>query len=237
MPPAGAHVPLGIVFDRADKRYGNLFALRQFSAEIAPGEFVALLGPNGAGKTTLLRMAALLSKPSSGEMRFTGAGGSTEEIKQRIGMVAHSTFLYDDLTARENLEFFGRLYSVKGLAARVSSSLESAGLAERSSSLVRTFSRGMKQRLSIARALLASPSLLLLDEPSTGLDRAGVAWLAETLSRLKTDGCTALMSTHVRGEFLGLVTRALSLAKGRLEEDSGPNGNPAALLAARTAEN
>ncbi len=231
---APATAGLGIRFDKVQKRFGSLTALRDVSVEIFSGEFVALLGPNGSGKTTLLRIAAGLASPTSGTVRL--GQGSVATGKFMTAMVGHSTLLYDDLTAAENLSFFAQLYGLDNIPSRVAESLEACGLSYRAASLVRTFSRGMRQRLSIARALLHAPQLLLLDEPAAGLDRQGLAWFAETLARLRASGATVVMSTHARNESLDLATRAIALDRGRVDRDSGPGGDPQPLLAALRAE-
>lgn len=215
-PPAFS--PTGLCLENIEKRFGGLRALRGVSLTVAPGECVVLAGRNGSGKTTLLRVAARLARPTSGQVRFSCASGESKEVPP--GFVAHATMVYDELTAEENLMLFARLQDVPESKNRVEALLQEVGLVDRRASLVRTFSRGMRQRVAIARALLHEPSVLLLDEPATGLDPQGVLWLAAALRRLRDSGRTILMSLHGESETSSLGTRAIRLDAGSIAADT-----------------
>ena len=221
---------IGLRFENIDKRYGGLYALRRVSLEIAPGECVALAGRNGSGKTTLLRIAAQLVRPSAGKVTFPSASMSASPAAKNTGFVAHATMVYDELTAEENLLLFARLLEIPEPAKRVEALLREVGLIERRDSLVRTFSRGMRQRVAIARALLHEPQVLLLDEPSTGLDPQGVTWLAETLWRLHGGGCTILMSLHGESQISALANRGIQLDAGTVVADTREGANLRSIL-------
>jgi len=227
-PPASPST--GIRFENIDKRYGGLYALRQVSLEISAGECVALAGRNGSGKTTLLRIAARLVRPSAGSLTFPSTHQSGEPGRLQSGFVAHATMVYDELTAEENLTLFARLQGTTEVQTRVDTLLRDVGLSDRRSSLVRTFSRGMRQRVAIARALLQEPSVLLLDEPATGLDPHGAAWLAGTLRRLCDAGCTILMSVHGESEISSLATRGIRLDSGRVVADTKAGASLQSIL-------
>ena len=227
---APAVSPVGIRFEDIDKRYGGLYALRRVSLEITPGECVAVAGRNGSGKTTLLRIAARLARPSSGSITLLDSKKGTIAEASQTGFVAHATMVYDELTAEENLLLFARLLRITEPAVRAQSLLAEVGLADRQTSLVRTFSRGMRQRMAIARALLNEPSVLLLDEPTTGLDPQGVAWLAETLRRMRDAGRTILMSLHGESEISALATRAIRLEAGSVLADTQTGGSLHSIL-------
>jgi heme exporter protein A len=217
-PPAFS--PVGLRFENIDKRYGGLLALRAVSLTINAGECLVFAGRNGSGKTTLLRIAAKLVRPSRGTVNFSGESSVEKATAMRPGFVAHATMVYDELTAEENLLLFAQLQNVAQPGKRVEALLEEVGLTDRRASLVRTFSRGMRQRVAIARALLHEPSILLFDEPATGLDPQGVAWLAEAIRRLRDSGRTILMSLHGESEISSLGTRAIRLDAGSIAADT-----------------
>jgi ABC-type multidrug transport system ATPase subunit len=211
-----------------------LYALRRVSLEVAPGECVVLAGRNGSGKTTLLRIAARLVKPSAGSVSYSGesgADGDKSADRVRPGFVAHATMVYDELTAEENLLLFARLQGVERPKDRVAALLNEVSLTERRGSMVRTFSRGMRQRVAIARALLTSPSVLLLDEPATGLDSQGIAFLAATLRGMRDAGCTLLMSLHGESEISALATRGIRLDAGTVVGDTKTGVGMSSVLA------
>ena len=214
---SAAEPSIGLRFEKVDKRYGAVYALRNLTLAIAPGECVALAGRNGSGKTTLLRIASCLTRPTRGSLSFSGV---TENQNPRAGFVAHASMVYDELTAEENLLFFAKLLGVANRRQRVDELLREVGLSERKDSLVRTFSRGMRQRAAIARALLANPTLLFFDEPGTGLDLEATAWLAGQLAKLRDSGCTILMSLHGESEVARLATRAVRLDAGSVVADT-----------------
>jgi len=211
--------PTGLRFENIDKRYGGLLALRRVSFEIAAGECAVLAGRNGSGKTTLLRIAGQIVRPTHGKLSFPG-DGRRPQGHSRPGYVGHSTMVYDELTAEENLLLFAKLQKVESPAARAEGLLLEVGLYERRDSLVRTFSRGMRQRIAIARALIHRPSVLLLDEPATGLDPLGITWLANSLRELNRSGCTIVMSLHGESEISALATRAVRLDAGSVIADT-----------------
>lgn len=207
------------------RHYGRRKALSQVSFSCAAGEIVGLLGPNGAGKSTLLNVIATLVRPSRGSIQYGGPfdfaqgkrpASDGAEVRAQIGMLGHDLFLYPELTARENLEFFAHLYGVTDAAGTASRALDRAGLADRSDDFVSGFSRGMRQRVALERALLHEPSLILLDEPFTGLDQASTAALVSRLQERQRAGCLIVLATHDLDVADGLLTRAIYLKDGRM---------------------
>jgi heme exporter protein A len=203
------------------KSFGPRAALAGVDLSIGNGEFVTLVGPNGAGKTTLLRVLATLSRPSSGTLRIAGLDASRygEQVRRRIGFLSHRTLLYDDLSAEQNLHFYARMYDLPHDSGRVDTLLEQVGLGSRRHDLVQTFSRGMKQRLAVARSVLHRPRILLLDEPYTGLDPQAVEMVTALLTELAGGGCAVLLTTHRLGSGLTAGERVLVLHKGQIVYD------------------
>jgi ABC-type multidrug transport system ATPase subunit len=211
-----------ISFTDVSRNFGRRRALARVSLRCDAGEIVALLGPNGAGKSTLLSIASTLLEPSSGSVRY-GDLGRSPELRSRIGLLAHDLYLYPELTAGENLMFFARINGLPDAAARVERALERSRLGDRRDDAVGSFSRGMRQRLALERALLHDPRLVLLDEPFTGLDDASSAALVQRLRELRGAGAIVLLATHDLEIIEGLIDRAAMLSGGRLVPlDDGP---------------
>jgi heme exporter protein A len=198
------------------KRFGMKTVLRGLDFDVQPGEFVALLGPNGAGKTTFLRILASLSRPSLGEVRVAGyrLPHHAAAVRARLGVVSHLPLLYGDLTAEENLRFYARMYNITNYALRITEVLEMVGLEKRRRDLVRTFSRGMQQRLAIGRAILHDPEVMLFDEPYTGLDQEACSMLDEVLRSVAAQGRTVVMTSHDLARAEDLATRFDILSRG-----------------------
>jgi len=213
------------------KRFGMKTVLRGLDFHVDQGEFVVLLGPNGAGKTTFLRILASLSRPSMGQVTIAGHAlpAQAAEVRRTLGVVSHLPLLYGDLTAEENLRFFGRMYDLQNLDSRITEVLQLIGLESRRRDLVRTFSRGMQQRLAIGRAVLHDPEVVLFDEPYTGLDQDASAMLDDVLRNVAARGRTVVMTSHdlARAEELGsrfdVLSRGMITASCTREELGSDN--------------
>ena len=200
------------------KAFGHQTALRGVDLNVDEGEFLALFGPNGAGKTTLIRIVASLTGPTAGTVRVRGEdlGKAGTSLRKHIGLISHNPLLYGDLTPDENLRFFARMYDLPDAAARIDTVLDQVGLAARRRDPVRTFSRGMVQRLAIARAILHDPAIMLLDEPYTGLDLQAADMLREVLEELAASNRTVILTTHNLEQGLEMCDRAAILNRGRV---------------------
>ena len=198
------------------KRFGLKTILRGLDFSVEPGEFVALLGPNGAGKTTFLRILSSLSRQTLGQVKIAGyrLPDQAAQVRAKLGVVSHLPLLYPDLTAEENLRFYGRMYGINNMEARITEVLKMVDLENRRKDLVRTFSRGMQQRLAIGRAVIHDPEVMLFDEPYTGLDQDASEMLDEVLRSVAAKGRTVVMTSHdlVRAE--DLATRFDILSHG-----------------------
>lgn len=206
-----------ILLDSVSKKFSRFTALDSVSLEVKEGEAFALLGPNGAGKTTLVKILSTLLKPSSGAVKIAGfdAREEKEEVKKVIGVVSHNPFLYNELTARENLEFFAELFEVN---PNIEELLAKVALEDKADVLVSSFSRGMKQRLAIARALIHNPKLLILDEPTSGLDITSRSRFYSLINSLR-GGKTIFLTTHYLEEAELLCSRCAVINKGKIVEE------------------
>ena len=206
-----------VTIDKVAKRFGSERALAGVSMELRGGSMCALLGHNGAGKTTLLGVLSTLVRPSSGKIAYRAAGKDVagDAVRREIGMLAHASLCYAELSAVENLELFGGLYDIEN--ANIDALLDRVGLDKRARARPsRTYSRGMVQRLALARALLTKPSLLLLDEPFTGLDRGGALALGEQLGEIKAQGTIVVVVTHDLEAIAGRADHVAILRRGSL---------------------
>ena len=207
-----------LTIDDVSRHFGRRRAVSRISFQASHGTVLGLLGPNGAGKSTLLAMLATLLRPSTGRIRYGehDAANHAAHLRGSIGVLGHDLFLYPELTAHENLEFFAALYRVPSPRDAASAALHQAGLADRAGDLVSSFSRGLRQRLALERALIHDPRLLLLDEPFTGLDDASTAALAARLESLKRAGAIVIVATHDLDLAEGMFDRAIFLRDGRM---------------------
>jgi heme exporter protein A len=214
--PSGTLDFTDITVDEVSRSFGRRRALSRVSFRADQGQILGILGPNGAGKSTLLGILATLLRPTSGRVRY-GSLGETDgaALRARIGVLGHDLFLYPELTARENLEFFAGLHGVPEPAQAADAALDRAGLETRGDDPVSTFSRGMRQRVALERALIHGPRLLLLDEPFTGLDDASASALVARLRDLRRDGAILVVATHDLEIADRLLDHALFLRDGR----------------------
>jgi heme exporter protein A len=216
-----------ITTENLSRKFGARVAVDGVTLSLEPGETLALFGPNGAGKTTLLRLLGGLLKPSGGRAMIGAArlpGGP--EVRAQVGVISHNTLLYDALTARENVEFAARLYHVGNIRQRAEAALDSMQILDRADTPVRALSRGMKQRVSIARAMVHNPRVILADEPFTGLDVVGAKALSQLIASLREGGAAIVIVTHNLSEGLDLATHAAIMNRGsfvRMQKKSDVN--------------
>ena len=231
--PTGASPPSIVEVAELARDFGPRRAVAGVTFSLAPGECLALFGPNGAGKTTLLRVLAGLLKPTSGSARVSGIqlpGGPL--ARSRIGLISHHTMLYEALSPRENVSFSARLYGVRDARVRVEDSLRRMSMLERADTPIRSLSRGMQQRVSIARAMVHSPQLVLADEPYSGLDESGARALTALLQELRSAGTAIIVVTHNLAEGLSLATHAAVMQRGKfLRYDSADRIDAASYAA------
>ncbi len=226
-----------VTVDEVSRHFGRRRAVSRVSFEAERGSIIGQLGPNGAGKSTLLAMLATLLRPSAGTIRYgtMQAADAPPELRGRIGVLGHDLFLYPELTAQENLSFFAALYGRRDADAAARAALARAGLADRSDDVVAGFSRGMRQRVALERALIHDPRLVLLDEPFTGLDQASTSALVDRLRGLREGGTAIVLATHDLDVAEGLLDEAIFLREGRMVQSlTRPEGLRAAYRSAMT---
>ncbi len=223
MPPDTLRAEAALELRDVSKQFGDFQALAGVCLRVEPGDSILLYGPNGAGKTTLLRVLSTLARPSEGKLLYDGADvlSNPAAAKSAIGFVSHTTFLYGELTARENLQFAGSLFAIADLPQRMASVLELFHLRERAQTPVRELSRGYQQRVSLARAFLHDPQFLLLDEPFTGLDAASTESLQDLMRGLQAQGKALIFSTHDYEQGKAIARRLVALKGGKMQYD-GP---------------
>jgi heme exporter protein A len=219
------------------KRIDDRPVLRGIDLSIDAGEYAVILGANGAGKSTLLKLLATLTAPSEGEISLFGSAGrvNAAALRRRVGFIDHQSLLYRDLSASENLEFFAHLYGLRDARQRVCAALARFGLATRADDPVKSFSRGMVQRLAIARALLHDPDLLLADEPFTGLDAPSVSFVERLFDELIRAGKTIVMVNHDVAQTLRIARRVIVLRDGRVALDQPADALAAADVLAKVS--
>ena len=217
---------LDIVAEGVTKSFGNIHALRGIDLKVKKGEFLTVFGPNGAGKTTLIKLLATLTKPTSGNVSIANHDIKKEPDKVRalIGAISHDPYLYGNLSALENIKFFASMFGISQVTEKAIEVIKQVGLESRMHDLVRTFSRGMQQRLAVARAIVHEPKILLLDEPYTGLDQHGARIFGELLKWLKTENRTIVMTTHNLPEGLEISDRVAILDGGKIVYESDARG-------------
>ena len=215
-----------IIAQGVTKSFGNIQALRGVDLKVKKGEFVTVFGPNGAGKTTLIKLLATLTKPTSGKVIIANHDIKKEPDKVRalIGVISHDPYLYGNLSALENIGFFASLYGISQPKEKAIQVIKQVGLESRMHDLVRTFSRGMQQRLAVARAIVHNPKIFLLDEPYTGLDQHGARIFGDLLNWLKTENRTIVMTTHNLPEGLEVSDRVAIIDGGKIIYESDARG-------------
>lgn len=210
-----------ISISNVTKSYGGMNALRNLSFDIHMGEFVVLFGPNGAGKSTLLKILSTVLNPTEGRVSISDIpDDDSTDRRSKIGFVSHESYLYENLTAYENLVFFGKLYGLRNPAERAGILLDRMNMSNRAHELVKNYSQGMKQRIALCRAIIHDPGIVIMDEPFNSLDLTGVIIITELLKDLKSKGKTILMSTHNYEVTLELADRILVLVEGELKLNS-----------------